>query len=136
MGKIMRRIDQRNVRECLREISDQALFRRVVFLRKQPEIVAQFQQSLEQPLGLLLSAEQIIGVREPEAAGEEDTLTGRQAVVGGGRLIAPYEAIDEEIAFDRCYRAAHPLVVGWEKANRRNEQQTRIELLGAVGLNK
>ena len=50
-----RRVDERNVRERLREVANLTLMMRVVLLGKQPNVVAQREQALEQGAGVALT---------------------------------------------------------------------------------
>ncbi len=49
-------IDQRNVRECLREVADQSTKRGVVLFGQQAQIVTQREQPLEQIASLAVMA--------------------------------------------------------------------------------
>jgi hypothetical protein len=64
----MRRIDQRDMRERLREIADLPAGSRVVFLRQQSEIVAQIEKPLEHRPRVGITSLQDIIVGEPEAS--------------------------------------------------------------------
>src|ERR1039458_8018724 len=61
------RVDQCDVREGLREVSDQAFPLDVVFLREQAEIVAQSQQPLEERPRVLEAADRLERAHHPEA---------------------------------------------------------------------
>jgi hypothetical protein len=61
-GRVRKRLrgrDEREVRERLREVSDQALVGNVVFLREQPDLVAQRQPALNSSVagGIMTSLE-------------------------------------------------------------------------------
>ena len=75
-----RRIDECHVTEGLREIAQHAFRARVVFFRQQANIVAAFQQPLEQFHRVGQPAHQHVDVDEPEAAGQKRALPLRQAV--------------------------------------------------------
>src|SRR4051794_22647299 len=64
-------VDQRDMRERLREISELAFGARVIFLGEEPDIVPEREQPLEELAGVVASTHQHVVVREPEAAGEE-----------------------------------------------------------------
>src|SRR5260221_1670241 len=82
VGEVERGRDEGDVREGLREIADQPPGLRIIFLGQQPEVVAQPEQPLEQALRLPAMTEQYQVVGQPEAAGQESALAGRQAVGG------------------------------------------------------
>src|SRR6476620_2335045 len=92
--QVERGVDQRQMRECLREIAQLPARARIVLLRPQPDIVAQPQQPLEQRARLALAALQDQVVGEPEAAREEQALARRQAIDRLLRAIAEHETID------------------------------------------
>src|SRR4051794_13483134 len=81
MREIARRIDEREMREGLREIADEASRRRLVFLAHQADVVAQRYELFEQAHRLLAPAAHQISVGEPEAAGKKDALATLQAVL-------------------------------------------------------
>src|ERR1700722_13956354 len=83
--KIMRAVDEADMREGLRKIAELALAARVVLLGEQSDIVAQGEQPLEHRRPLVVLAEQGQIVDEPEAAGEKRPLARRQAVDAGMR---------------------------------------------------
>src|SRR5919201_3407456 len=84
---VERRVHEREVRERLREVSEQAPGLRVVFLREQTHVVRERQEPFEQRMRLRVPAEKLVAVDEPEGAREKDTLAGRQTV--DARLACP-----------------------------------------------
>src|SRR5690242_527079 len=66
--EVERGIDERDVREGLREISDLSFDARIVLLGEQSDIIAQCEKVLEHPARVLMPAEQHVIVGEPEAA--------------------------------------------------------------------
>jgi len=54
--KIAGGVDDRNVRQCLREIADETSSSAIVFLGQQSNVIAEREQSLEQRHGVRLSA--------------------------------------------------------------------------------
>src|SRR6516162_5553289 len=107
MAEIVRGINERDVGKRLGEISHEAPRACIIFLRQEADVVAQPEQPLEQLLGLLLAAKEIVGVRQPEAAGEKGAFARRQSVIGLVRAIAMHKAVNEKVAFDGCDRALH-----------------------------
>src|SRR5208337_4700918 len=75
-----RSVDQTDMTERLRKISEHATGTRVVFLSEQTEIIPQRQQSLEKHTRIAETPLQDVIVRQPEAASEECALAGRQTV--------------------------------------------------------
>ena len=53
MSEVVRRVDERDVRERLREVADEALCLGIVLLGQQPDVVSQAKQSLEQLTGIV-----------------------------------------------------------------------------------
>src|SRR4051794_28754516 len=83
-GDGLRRANQRQVAEGLREVADLALARHVVLLGQQPEVVRQIEQPLEELARLIDAVVQRERTDQPERAGEELALVTRQAVVRPG----------------------------------------------------
>jgi hypothetical protein len=80
-----RSVDQTDMAERLRKISEHAPGTRVVFLGEQTEIILQREQALEKHLRIVETPLQDVIVRQPEAASSECALAGRQtfdAVLG------------------------------------------------------
>src|SRR5258708_32096188 len=73
-------VDERDVREGLREVPELPSETRVILLRQEADIVAQCQQALEQfpRLGDAPLQDEVVG--EPKTAGEKCPLAGRQSV--------------------------------------------------------
>lgn len=81
----------------LREIADHAPRPRLVFPGQKPDIVGDRQHVIEQA-ARILDAEQHVGVRESEAAGQERSLAGRKSILGSRAVVARHEAVDEQNA--------------------------------------
>ena len=62
------RVHEREVRERLGEVAEQPARLRVVLLRQQAEVVAEIDQPPEQLVRLVVAAEQLVAVAEPELA--------------------------------------------------------------------
>ncbi len=114
------RVDQGHVREGLREVADHPSGERVVFLREQTELVAQREQALEQFDRVLLAADHVEAVDEPERTGQERPLPPREpvdrSVVIGA--VAQHEAVIDQIVFDGFDGRDHPLVGRGQEAQR------------------
>src|SRR2546423_6894816 len=78
--QVMRRIDQRDMREGLREIADLPAGSRVVFLRQQSEIVPQVEKPFEHRPRVGIPALQDVVVGQPKTASEERSFIPRQSV--------------------------------------------------------
>src|SRR3954468_19381932 len=91
-------VDQRYVAEGLREVADEPAGFGVVFLGEQSDVVAQREQPFEDLSGLVVPALQGVVAGQPEGAGEEGSLAGRQAVdgVAGYLRVALHEVILEK----------------------------------------
>src|SRR5689334_5541835 len=133
--EVERRVHEGEVRERLGEVPEHALGPGVVLLREEPEVVAQVDEAPEQLVRLLVPAEQLVAVAEPERAGKEHALAGRQAV--DCVLVCPiaeYESFMEQLPLDRLDRAADARVGGGEEPYERQQQEAGIELLRPVRL--
>ena len=86
-------IDQPDVAERLRKITEHSPPQGIVFLGQQADIVAESAQPFEQTPCVVVTAEQNEDVGEPEAAGEERPFAGRQTVVSGARVIPQHETV-------------------------------------------
>lgn len=67
MRQVMRRVDERHMREGLREIGDEALGLGIILLGELADIVAKRDEPLEEMPRLVEAALQDVVVREPEA---------------------------------------------------------------------
>ena len=67
----------------------------IVFLAQEANVVAQAQQSIKQTVRFIPSLLQHIGIDQPEAAGQERPLAGRQSVRRGLCLLYTSDAADE-----------------------------------------
>ena len=92
----MRRIDQSDVRERLREIADLPAGSRVVFLRQQSNIVAEVEKPLEHQPGVAIPALQDVVVCEPKAASKKGALIPRQAVDSTLSVVTRDKAISQQ----------------------------------------
>ena len=123
VAEVERGAEQRDVRERLRKVAHLPLETRVVFLGEQAEVIAQREEPLEEAQRIIATAEQYVVVGEPEAAGEKRAFAGRQAVVSVLAVVAQHEAIDEEMLFDEGDGARDARVVGWKKADERDDER-------------
>src|SRR6185312_11713503 len=98
---VERRAHEREMRERLWEVAEEALRLRVVLLRQQAEVVRKAGEPLEERQRLLVPPEQLVAVGEPERAREEGALPRRQAVdTGLLRPVAEHEAVLQQLALD------------------------------------
>ena len=115
-------VDEREVRERLREVPDLPPGRDVVLLREEPEVVPEREQPLEELLRLLAPALQHHHLHEPERAGQERPLAGREAVdvrVLLVRAVPLDEPVLREVALDRGDGGRDARVVDGEEADER-----------------
>src|SRR5207302_1177837 len=122
--------------ESLRKITDHAAVPKIVLLAEQADIIAQAQQAIEQVSRLLEPLLQDIGIDQPEAAGQEGALAGRQTVLHLRGVVAHHESLPQEPLLDGADGAADARIIGREESDAGQQQQTRIELLRPVGLNE
>src|SRR5690349_9428807 len=128
-GQVVGGVDQRDVRESLWEVSDLAREARVVLLCKKSDIVAQRQQALEKLAGLLHAPLQDVVVRQPEAAGQKGSLSGRQAVNDLSGVVTHDETVDEKAPLDCLDRSDDARVGRGQEADERQQQEARVERL-------
>src|SRR6478672_4273957 len=134
---VERRRDEREVGERLREVPEQALLLRVVLLGEEADVVREADQPLEQHMRIVVPAEELVAVDEPERAGKKDAFANREPVDAViARSISEDKAVTQEVALDRCDRAAHARVACGEEADERDQEQAGVELLRAVGLDE
>jgi hypothetical protein len=84
----MSRIDQRNMRKRLGEITYQSLRPRIVFFGQKPDIIPQCKQPFEQLVCFRGPPRYQQAVCQPKTAREECTLAGGQAIAGVRGVIA------------------------------------------------
>src|SRR5438477_11924872 len=70
LAQVHRCVDERDVREGLREVAEVAARARVVLLGKQADVVGEAAKALEELARLVAAPEHDQAVGEPEAAGE------------------------------------------------------------------
>src|SRR5919201_3012033 len=127
-----RRRRERDVRQCLRKISEEPLAGHPVLLGQQADIVPQADCAREHSLGILEAAEQMETLGEPERAEEEGAFPGWEPVVELLAAIASNEAVIDQICLDRLDRRLHARVVRWEKTDQRQPQQAGIDVVSPV----
>ena len=98
--KIVGRVDQRDMGECLRKISELALQHGIVFLGQQANVVAQIEQPHEEIPRLLMAAGQRKVIRQPKCARQEGSLTRRQAINTGLGRVPEHQAAVEQLSLD------------------------------------
>ena len=102
-GQVARGVDQANMRERLRKVSDHPTRFGIVLLRQQPDVIAQVQKPFEDVSRLVVSALERKIVGKPEGAEQECPFSCRQSVhVWSGRI-----AVDETIANKSSLNVVH-----------------------------
>src|SRR5437763_1009763 len=128
------RVDERQVREGLREVAEMAARPGVDLLGVQVQRRGVAQQLLAQvprSLGLTDLAQR---AHEPERADRERALFLAEPVVGLVDAVAQHEAVEREVLADRQHRRLDALVVGRQEAHERQQQARRIQRVGLVVL--
>src|ERR1700730_7337594 len=131
-GDIVRRVNERNMGECLGEVANQTLSASVVFLREQADVVAQADQPLKQALRVRAASDQEIGVGEPEATGKEGPPAGRQPGLGRDSVVSEHAPAVQELSLEGLDSAMDARVVGWQEADLRDQQRARIQQVAVV----
>ena len=109
------RLDQREVREGLREVAQVPAGAGVELLGVQAQRRGDAEQALHQVAGALVVADDRQRRDEPERADQEAALLARQAVVGLAGPVAQHEAVLGEVVGDRLDALAQTLVVAGRK---------------------
>src|SRR5262249_15570964 len=132
-----RRVDQTDVTIGLRKIAQHAPGQRIKFLGEQTHVIAAQEQAGEQLARFRTAALQYVIVDEPKAARKESSFAFGKSVSGVFGCVAKNElTLDQKSILDRPKCSADPRILGRKKADHRDQQQTGIEPLGAVGLHK
>src|SRR4051812_36079211 len=108
-----RRADQCEMGERLGEVPELPAGHRVVFLGEEPDVVAEIQEPLEELARLVQLALKGEDLRQPERAGNEDALAGREAIdvaVAPGD-VALDEPVDRQLPPNRVDRGREAWVV-------------------------
>src|SRR5215471_10013747 len=118
--------------ECLREITNQTLRRRVIFLAEKPHVVAKTHEALEKSFGIPPAVLQHVDVDKPEAAGEEYPFAGRQAVDRCACLVAHDEIIGEKALLYRTHGAAYARIGNRKESHAGEQEQARVDLFRPI----
>ena len=126
LREAMSGINERNMRKGLGKISNQPSGFRRVFLRQQPDVVAQANQSVEK-----------VCVHPQAALSNGRLQPARNCKRGTGpppvgahllriRLVTPDQAVDNQILLDRRDGRSHPRIISRQKAHHGNAQQAGV----------
>src|SRR5665811_1478347 len=110
-------VDEGEVAECLRSVTELPVRAEIPFLTQQSDIVAQAQQPLKECDSLVPSSRALECVHEPEGTREEDAFTARQPVVAVLRPVAQHETVLREVPLDGLDGADDPLVVRGQESD-------------------
>ena len=128
------RLDQREVREGLREVAQVAARAGVELLGVEAERRRDAEQPLHQVAGTLPVADDRERRHQPERADQEAPLLAGEAVVGLAGPVAEDEAVLRQVVGDGLDRLAQRLVAGGQEAEDRGQQRRRVERIGVVVL--
>ena len=126
-------VDQRQVREGLREVAELAAGG-VDLLGEQPEVVAVGLHFLERQDGVVEPAGPREGVDVQERAERERALAAVQPVRRGGRVVPVDQAVRHQFAVHALERGQPHRVGRGDEALDRHEQEDGVEHLGVVVL--
>src|SRR5262249_4611690 len=111
-----------------------ALSADIIFLGKQPNVIAQGDQSFEQMLRIRCPSNHDIRVGEPETGRQEGAFARRQAVLGRGSIVAKNKPTTQQSSFDRCDRPVYTRIIGRQKADLRNKKRAGVQQIALIGL--
>jgi hypothetical protein len=103
-------IDQSNMRERLRKITNHALCGEIIFFGEKTDVILKGQHFFHQFLGVCVAPHESVGFRQPEGAGQENAFAGRKPIVDFMRVVAQDEAIAFEILFNGVHRSYKPWI--------------------------
>ncbi len=134
--EILGGVDEGEVRKGLGEIAGETAEVGVVFFREKTERGAERKQAFEEGEGFVAATEQRETIDEPKGARKERAFAGRETIDTGllAGVVALHEAVGGELALDRFDGAHDAFVVNREKADQREHEEARVELMGAVEL--
>jgi hypothetical protein len=113
--QVVRGIDQSDVRERLRKVSDLASGSGIIFFCQQPDIVAQAQQPLKHRPSVFIATLQDVIVGKPKAASKEGAFVPGQTVDFALGIVAGDKAILEQKLFDSPHGSHDPRVISWQE---------------------
>ena len=122
-------IYQCHVREGLRKIANLLLFVRIVFLGKQADVIAEFEQALQELFGFPVAPRKLVGVRKPETARKESPFPDGHEGVALGSPVTHEQSFADEPLFDAAYRAENARVVSRQEAKNGQQEQAGINFL-------
>ena len=120
-------VDQRQVCERLREVTQMATGVRVDLLRVQLERAREPEQTLAEMLCPIQFADLDEGGHQPEGTDGERSFFTAQSVVGGVDAIAQDQPLFGELVGDRQHRCPDARIVGRQEAQQRCQQERRVE---------
>ena len=121
LGKIESAVDQTDVAIGLRKIAQHAPCGGIELFGQQSNVVAMREQTLEEPLRILVSTLQDVIVHQPKAASQEGAFARRKTIDALVRLIAQHKLIiDEQPLLDRFESSANPRIVRRQEADKRD----------------
>src|SRR5438067_1136422 len=136
-AQIKRGVDQGHVGKCLWKIPELPLRSRIVFFRKEPEIVSNGKQTLKHLARFFFAANAMKTGSHPERARQKHTFSPRQSVHAfffGS--ITKHQTVSHQFALDRFDSSANAFVRKRQESSKRHREQTRIKGIGTVVLSK
>src|SRR5215207_3176119 len=129
-------VDERQVRERLREVAKVTPAVRLDLLGVQQERARVGKQFLAQSAGAIHLADLRERGDEPERADRERPLLTSEPVVGRLHAVPEHEAVDRQLVGDGQHGCAHPLVGGRQEPQERDQEQRGVERIGVVVLHE
>ena len=136
MDHVHHRVDQRQVREGLREVAEVPAAARVDLFRvelQRARVRKQLLAQLPRPVELADLAQRR---DEPERADRERALLPLKPVVGLLGAVAKHHSVDRQLVGDREHRGSHARVLGRKEANERDQQHRGVQRLRPVVLDE
>ena len=97
--------------ERLREVPEQSPINRIILLRKQTDVIAEPQKTIEHSYRLGVAARQFQVISEPKSACQKGALAGRQTIDVRFSRIAHDITVNHELPLYGCHGAPHARII-------------------------
>src|SRR4029078_4450178 len=135
-SEVERRAEESDVRKRLRKGAGLPAQQEIIPFGKQPDVVTERQEALEQSNGVGAATQKDVIVGQPEAAREKRGFPLGQTVVSLGAVVAKHETVDDQALLHKLDGAANAWIARRQEADERNEQHAGVGKLRPVRLNE